>query len=110
MFRMRDVTASGRMKVPAGTTTLKLASLVLVAVATAAILSTARVFSGTVDEPAHIAAGLQLLTSGAYDYDLQHPPLGRIAAALGPYADGARSTGARGVYDEGARILGTGPQ
>jgi hypothetical protein len=41
-----------------------------------AVASTARVFSGTVDEPAHLAAGMQWLTTGEYSYDLQHPPLG----------------------------------
>ena len=58
-----------------------------------AVASTARVFSGTVDEPAHLAAGMQWLTTGDYSYDLQHPPLGRIAAAMGPYVHGARSAG-----------------
>jgi Dolichyl-phosphate-mannose-protein mannosyltransferase len=76
--------------------------------ATIAVASTARVFSGTVDEPAHLAAGMQWLTTGQYSYDLQHPPLGRIAAALGPYAHGARSTNDPAVYDEGAKILGSG--
>ncbi len=63
--------------------------------ATIAVASTARVFSGTVDEPAHLAAGMQWLSTGDYTYDLQHPPLGRIAAALGPFAHGLRSTGER---------------
>ncbi|MDB4873729.1 MAG: hypothetical protein JWM41_175 [Gemmatimonadetes bacterium] len=85
-------------------------SFALVVAAAAAIVSTARVFSGTVDEPAHIAAGLQWLTTGRYDYDLQHPPLGRVAAAIGPYLRGARSSGAPGVFEEGARVLGSGPR
>ena len=80
----------------------------MIVAATIAVASTARVFSATVDEPAHLAAGMQWLTTGEYAYDLQHPPLGRIAAALGPYGHGARSTGERAVYDEGARILGAG--
>jgi hypothetical protein len=82
--------------------------MALIVAATVAIASTARVFSGTVDEPAHLAAGMQWLTTGDYTYDLPHPPLGRIAAALGPFAHGARSTGDSAIYDEGARILGTG--
>lgn len=80
----------------------------MIVAATIAIASTARVFSGTADEPAHLAAGMQWLTTGDYTYDLQHPPLGRIAAALGPFVHGARSTGNPAVYDEGARILGNG--
>jgi hypothetical protein len=101
---------SGRLKVEVGSNTLKLLAALLVALATVAILSTARVFSGTVDEPAHIAAGMQWLTTDRYDYDLQHPPIGRVAAALGPYLSGARGINAQGVYDEGAAILGTGTQ
>ena len=81
----------------------------LIALATVSVWSTARVFSGTVDEPAHLAAGMQWLTTGAYTYDLQHPPLGRVAAALGPFMRGERARGASGVYDEGSALLGTGP-
>ena len=88
--------------------TWRVIAVTLVAAASIAVWSTARVFSGTVDEPAHIAAGMQWLTTGAYTYDLQHPPLGRVAAALGPFLRGARSVGAAGVYDEGARLLGQG--
>lgn len=84
-------------------------SLAMIVTATVAIASTARVFSATVDEPAHLAAGMQWLSTGNYTYDLQHPPLGRIAAALGPYLGGARSTGEAAIYDEGSRILGTSP-
>ncbi len=73
-----------------------------------AVWSTARVFSGTVDEPAHIAAGMQWLTTDRYDYDLQHPPIGRVAAALGPYLHGVRGVQAAAIYDEGAAILGGG--
>jgi len=83
-------------------------SWTMVLAAALAVASTARVFSGTVDEPAHLAAGMQWLTTGEYSYDLQHPPLGRIAAALGPYVHGVRSSGDPAIYDEGAKILGTG--
>lgn len=84
------------------------ASLAMLVAATIAVASTARVFSGTVDEPAHLAAGMQWLSTGDYTYDLQHPPLGRIAAALGPFAHGLRSTGNAAIYDEGGQILGSG--
>jgi hypothetical protein len=83
-------------------------AVTLTAAACIAVWSTARVFSGTVDEPAHLAAGMQWLTTGQYTYDLQHPPLGRVAAALGPFVHGVRATGAPGVYEEGARLLGKG--
>jgi dolichyl-phosphate-mannose-protein mannosyltransferase len=106
----RDVSQTGRLKLSAGSGTLKLAALGLALLAVLGVAGTARTFSGTVDEPAHIAAGMQWLTSSRYDYDLQHPPLGRVAAALGPYLHGARGVGAPGVYDEGASILGVGPR
>lgn len=47
------------------------------------------VFSQTVDEPFHVATGVQWWTSGQYDLDREHPPLARIAFGLGPYLDGA---------------------
>ena len=88
--------------------TWRVITVTLIAAASIAVWSTARVFSGTVDEPAHLAAGMQWLTTGDYTYDLQHPPLGRVAAALGPFLHGVRTTGAPGVYEEGARLLGRG--
>jgi hypothetical protein len=46
--------------------------------------------SHTWDEPEHLAAGLELLDRGRYDYDTQHPPIARVLVALGPYLAGAR--------------------
>ena len=55
--------------------------------------STWHTFSHTWDEPEHLAAGLSLLDRFRYEYDIQHPPLGRVAIAIGPYLLGARSVG-----------------
>ena len=55
--------------------------------------STWHVFGHTWDEPEHIAAGMDLVDRGQYDYDIQHPPLARVMFALGPYLAGARSQG-----------------
>ena len=55
-----------------------------------AVVSTYRVFGNFWDEPEHIAAGLVLIDRGEYLYDTQHPPLARLAAAIGPYLAGAR--------------------
>jgi 4-amino-4-deoxy-L-arabinose transferase-like glycosyltransferase len=52
-----------------------------------------RVYSNTWDEPEHLAAGIELLDRGQYEYDTEHPPLGRIPLALGPYLAGAHSFG-----------------
>lgn len=83
-------------------------AFLIAATATVGVASTARTFSGTFDEPAHLAAGLQWLSTGRYTYDIPHPPLARVVAALGPYWAGARTVGAKGKWDEGAAILGSG--
>jgi 4-amino-4-deoxy-L-arabinose transferase-like glycosyltransferase len=53
-------------------------------------ISTYRIFGNFWDEPEHIAAGLALIDRGEYLYDTQHPPLARLAAAIGPYLAGVR--------------------
>lgn len=72
------------------------------------IVSTYETFSNTYDEPAHLAAGMEWLSRGAYTYEAQHPPLGRIAAAIGPYLYGDRSIGDPSIFREGAKLLGRG--
>ncbi len=52
-----------------------------------------RVYSNTWDEPEHLAAGVELLDRGRYEYDTEHPPLARLPLAIGPYLAGARSFG-----------------
>jgi 4-amino-4-deoxy-L-arabinose transferase-like glycosyltransferase len=68
--------------------------LVLVILVTALLAaSTWRIFGHTWDEPEHLAAGIELLDLGRYEYDTEHPPIGRILMALGPYLAGAHSWG-----------------
>lgn len=55
------------------------------------VASTYRYFGVTWDEPEHLAAGMQLLDRDVYIYDIQHPPVARLAMALGPYLAGARA-------------------
>jgi hypothetical protein len=80
---------------------------VILALGTLPIIGTYSVFSHTTDEPAHIAAGMELLDRGAFSYEQQHPPLARLAVAIGPYLLGARSHGANDIIDEGLAILYT---
>src|ERR1019366_8507561 len=54
------------------------------------VASTFRVFSQTIDEPAHISAGMEWLVQGTYNLDPEHPPLGRVMFGLWPYLEGAR--------------------
>src|SRR5690349_2407618 len=83
------------------------AALIAICIAFGAlsIASTYRIFSHTYDEPAHLAAGLELLDSGIFSYEQQHPPLARLAVALGPYFLGARSHHLPDIFDEGLAIL-----
>jgi 4-amino-4-deoxy-L-arabinose transferase-like glycosyltransferase len=69
-----------------------------------------RVYSNTWDEPEHLAAGVELLDRGIYEYDTEHPPIGRVFMALGPYLAGARSFGTPGPEGtrEGVDILYSG--
>jgi Dolichyl-phosphate-mannose-protein mannosyltransferase len=68
-----------------------LALLVLIACVLAA--GCWRVYSNTWDEPEHLAAGIELLDRGKYEYDTEHPPLARVLLAIGPYLAGAHSYG-----------------
>jgi Dolichyl-phosphate-mannose-protein mannosyltransferase len=89
-------------------TRIALAFLILTACLLAA--STWRIYSNTWDEPEHLAAGIELLDKGRYEYDTEHPPIVRAFMALGPYLAGARSFGTPppdGVQ-EGVDILYSG--
>ena len=71
------------------------------------IVSTYTVFTHTIDEGAHIAAGMQFLDKGIYSYEPKHPPLARLAAAAGPYLASLRSPGV-GMWRDGYEILYAG--
>ncbi|MGD0778484.1 MAG: glycosyltransferase family 39 protein [Candidatus Solibacter sp.] len=77
----------------------------LLALASLRVVATYSVFNHTLDEPAHIACGMQWLDQGVYTYESQHPPLARVAAALGPFLLGRRTTNLPDKYQEGAAIL-----
>jgi hypothetical protein len=84
-----------------------LAFLVILAIATVA--STHRVFSPTWDEPAHIVTGLELLQHGRYELEPLHPPLARLAAAIGPAALGARLENPGELWETARRTLYSHP-
>jgi hypothetical protein len=62
-------------------------------VAIVRLFPTYTTFNQTNDEPFHIAAGMEWLDKHAYTYELLHPPLARVAVALGPYLSGLRWPG-----------------
>jgi 4-amino-4-deoxy-L-arabinose transferase-like glycosyltransferase len=79
--------------------------LLLSALTIARLYPTYTLFTATYDEPVHIASALEWLDKGTYTYDPQHPPLGRIAIAIGPSLGGLRSHSLRGAWNEGNAIL-----
>jgi len=54
------------------------------------IIFTYFVFNQTWDEPVHVASGMEWLQQGTYTYEDLHPPLARVAVAIGPYLSGIR--------------------
>jgi hypothetical protein len=62
----------------------------IVSIACIRITSTYRVFCQTFDEPDHLACGTEWLDRGTYTFEPLHPPLARIAAAIGPFLAGCR--------------------
>jgi 4-amino-4-deoxy-L-arabinose transferase-like glycosyltransferase len=79
--------------------------LALITIATVRVALTYGVFSHTIDEPSHIASGMEWLDKKTYTLEHLHPPLARVMAALGPYFAGYRSSGHREMYWEGIAIL-----
>jgi len=82
--------------------------ILLIGLAVVRVVSTYAVFNGTYDEPAHIACGMEWLQWGTNNCELQHPPLARVAVALGPFLKGLRLAGSQrsmSFYDEGNAIL-----
>ena len=65
--------------------------LLVIGIGVLRITDTYHSLSQTIDEPAHLASGLQWLDTGEYTYNRMHPPLARSFAALGPFLDGVRS-------------------
>lgn len=80
-------------------------AVALAVVGTARIAATYPVFNHTIDEPAHIACGMEWLEKGTYNYEAQHPPLARVMAAAGAKMAGAHGWGRPSMYNEGAAIL-----
>ena len=65
------------------------------------VISTYRVFSQFIDEPAHIACGLEWWQNGVYRLEPQHPPLARIFAAAPLYFKGIRLASFKRLYADG---------
>jgi hypothetical protein len=81
-------------------------ALALVVIASFRIVATYKILSHTTDEPAHLAAGIEWIENGSYTYEDQHPPLARVAGAIGLYMTGSRWSHDKDMYMEGFHLLG----
>ncbi len=79
--------------------------MLLALIAVARIVSTYHVFSQTTDEPDHVAPGMEWLQYGTYTFEPLHPPLARVAVALGPYLAGLRLKDHGNLWTEGNQLL-----
>ena len=84
--------------------------LLLVAIGVARITATYRSMAQTSDETPNIACGMQYLDLGLYDYGAFHPPLARLAIAVGPYLYGARAQKLPDRWKEGNAVLNSAPR
>ena len=80
-------------------------ALLTIVLGVARIAATYPVLSVTYDEPAHIAAGMQLLDAHEFTYERLHPPLARVAVAALPYLAGYHSKDGGDMWIEGKRLL-----
>lgn len=76
-------------------------------IAVVRVASTHRVFSATVDEPAHIASGFEWF-KGELTTDMTHPPLSRVLGALPLKLEGLPYPRPTDMVDRGNQLLYTG--
>ena len=101
--------SAGHPGVPSTAPRWSLVALALCLVVGASrIVTTYDVFSETFDEGVHLAAGMELLDKGKFTYEPKHPPLSRLAVAIGPFLSGIRSQGEGTIWGEGRAIIHSG--
>ena len=79
--------------------------IAVLVIASVRIISTYDALSLTIDEPTHLACGLEFLANHTYDRDPQDPPLSRIMQAMGPWLAGARPQGIPRTSVEGLSVI-----
>jgi Dolichyl-phosphate-mannose-protein mannosyltransferase len=79
--------------------------IALLVIASIRIISTYGALSLTIDEPTHLACGLEFLANHTYNRDPVDPPLSRIMQALGPWLAGARPLGIARTSVEGLSVI-----
>src|SRR5438309_11863140 len=74
-------------------------------IAAARVALTYPIFGQTFDEPAHVACGLEIVASGRYTLEPQHPPLARIATGIGLRVGGLILPLAGTIWQRGNEFL-----
>ncbi|MGZ7041362.1 MAG: glycosyltransferase family 39 protein, partial [Thermoanaerobaculia bacterium] len=82
-----------------------LAYAAIIVVTIVRVAATHRVFCEVLDEPVHVAAGMQWLTRGTMSLDPSHPPLERILSAIPLRLAGAGFPTEPDAIQNGNRIL-----
>ena len=82
--------ATDDLEPPASRGWFHLATLLVVGIVCWHVTATYTVLSHTVDEPTHIAAGMEWLESGTHRLHSENPPLSRVPLGLGPHLAGLR--------------------
>jgi dolichyl-phosphate-mannose-protein mannosyltransferase len=77
----------------------------LTAIACLRIASTYTIFSQTADEPAHVAAGMELLVQHRYTLHIDNTPLPRIIIALPAWLAGRGDRFAGNIVEQGNSVL-----
>ena len=80
-------------------------ALVLVLIASARMIASYDSMSHTIDEPVHLACGMEWLEKHTYTYEPHHPPLTRAFMALLPRIFGSHGHGIKDDTSEGLAIL-----
>jgi hypothetical protein len=84
------------------------AAILLVAIGAFRIALTWPTFSEGIDEPIHLASGIEMLTRHEYRLHVVNPPLPRLVFALGPWLDGMTLRGLDPVYSNLTRVFQSG--
>jgi hypothetical protein len=79
--------------------------LILISLTIVRLIPTYSTFTQTYDEPNHVACGMTWLENRNYHSCVDHPPLARVAVALGLFVKGIRSRPPEGDEDAGNPIL-----
>lgn len=87
----------------------RVVAVAIMVIMSARILDTRTVFSGTFDESMHITAAMEHLTQHKYTYAMEHTPLARIPAAIGPLLAGAQFTPQPGAVEQADAVMRSGP-